>query len=281
MKNKDSFSQRHGFADIEVAPITIRNDAPYELRGLVIQVGYDLDLSPTAMREIICSELMVRPDKNNWSEFPNIHTEITDLVDTCPWFKVYDIIERLSKHFVNHGRQHSQQDFDDKMNMVFLAHGIGWKLVNGVLSYRGPEGFDAVVANAVKNMNSGGYKTASSELHEAIKDMSRRPDPEVTGAVQHAMASLECVARDITKSNETLGEWIKRNPNVFPKPLDQVIEKIWGFTSENGRHLAEGREPKIEEAELIVGLSAALGCYLSKKGKSNGTSSNFFDGLPF
>jgi len=62
----------------------------------------------------------------------------------------------------------------------------------------------------------------------------------------------------------TLGELIKKHPNIVPKPLDEAITKIWGFTSEQGRHLREGGQPDYEEAELVVGLSAVLTTYLCK-----------------
>jgi len=78
------------------------------------------------------------------------------------------------------------------------------------------------------------------------------------------MASLECAARDVSGSTATLGDVIKSHRDLMPKPLDVAIEKIWGFTLEHGRHLVEGREPTAQEAELVVGLAAALGAYLAK-----------------
>lgn len=52
MKSNGSFSQRNGFDTIEAIPITIRNDAAHELRG-GLQVGYNLGLNPSDIREII------------------------------------------------------------------------------------------------------------------------------------------------------------------------------------------------------------------------------------
>ncbi|OJA64484.1 hypothetical protein BGV68_01360 [Burkholderia ubonensis] len=80
------------------------------------------------------------------------------------------------------------------------------------------------------------------------------------------MASLECIAREVAGSTATLGDVIKAHRDLMPRPLDVAVEKIWGFTSERGRHLIEGREPTAEEAELIVGLAATIGAYLAKLG---------------
>lgn len=63
----------------------------------------------------------------------------------------------------------------------------------------------------------------------------------------------------------TLGAIIKKHPALLPSPLDVAADKLWGFASEQGRHLREGREPGREEAELAVHVAAAVATYLSKK----------------
>lgn len=88
----------------------------------------------------------------------------------------------------------------------------------------------------------------------------------MTGAIQHALAAVECVARDVTGDPKaTLGEILKRHPGLVPPPLDDLLKKAWGFTSEQGRHLKEGRLPGFEEAELLVGIAGAACLYLVKK----------------
>ena len=37
----------------------------------------------------------------------------------------------------------------------------------------------------------------SNEIHEALKDISRRPTPDRTGAIQHSIAAMECTAREV------------------------------------------------------------------------------------
>ena len=76
----------------------------------------------------------------------------------------------------------------------------------------------------------------------------------------------QCVCREVTGiKNETLGTIIKNHPNIIPSPLDIAISKIFGFASEQWHHLKEGCEPKYEEAELLVHLSASICSYLCKK----------------
>ena len=267
MNSKEKFSKRHGFNEVIAAPITVRNDAPYEFRGLLVDIAYEYGFKPNELRELVCRLLRTRPDKNNWSDYPNIDNEVRGLIDECPWFKVYDILEELASKVQKASRQHPPEEFQNEINEVFLVQGIGWKLADGVMTYRGSEGVDKLLAIAVYTETQQGHRTAANELHEAIKDMSRRPDADPTGAIQHAIASLECVAREVSGSKDTLGRWLKNHPDAFPKPLGEYVEKIWGFASEHGRHLVESGEPSMDEAELVLGLSATLGSYLSKKGK--------------
>jgi hypothetical protein len=154
------------------------------------------------------------------------------------------------------------------MNECFYEEGIGWQLRDGQIEIRGSEAFEAPVRGAISALEASGRTTASQELHEALKDLSRRPESDATGAIQHAMAALECVVRDCTGNPKaTLGELMRRNPGLLPKPLDDAIEKIWGYASETGRHLREGRVPDLEQAELVVGLAASLANYFGNRSK--------------
>lgn len=80
------------------------------------------------------------------------------------------------------------------------------------------------------------------------------------------MAALECTAREATDDpRATLGEILKRYPDVLPKPLDDSMVKMWGYASEMARHIREGRTPSRAEAELVVGVSAAACSYLATR----------------
>lgn len=117
---------------------------------------------------------------------------------------------------------------------------------------------------ATSLLRKAGKHTAASELREAAVDLSKNP-PDLTGAVQHALAALECIAREHCGDHSTFGKLLERYPDLFPRPLDRGIEKVWGFASEMGRHLQEGRTPKPEEAELLVGLATGCCTYLARK----------------
>ena len=136
------FSKREGYSGKE-AEITVREDAPNALRSYIIQTLYALGYTPKQIRPVICQILRVAPDDDNWSEFPNIDMEIRELILNCDWYRVYDVIEALSRKF-----QSGQVDFNSEINDFFLENGIGWKLENGRVIFRGDSQFEAKLKEA-------------------------------------------------------------------------------------------------------------------------------------
>ncbi|PCF92711.1 hypothetical protein, partial [Sphingopyxis terrae] len=98
---------------------------------------------------------------------------------------------------------------------------------------------------------------------KAQSDLSRLPAPDITGAVQHAGAAIECLARELSgQHSKTLGQIIADNPTLFPGALKKLAEGVWAFSSQMGRHLAEGNTPTIREALLLIGVVASFTAYL-------------------
>lgn len=257
-----SFSDRFGYQAAE-AEITIREDAPTPVRDGILMAGYAADLGPGTMRDILCQVLLQRPDQNNWSP-GNVEREVSALVDEAPWYRVYDFAERLYAEIGTRDFTRVQQvRFEAQLNQLFRERGVGWEMKEGSLVARGSEAFALATGHATEVMQQHGAPTAAKEIHEALRDISRRPHADVTGAIQHAMAALECVAREVGGTTDTLGPIIRRLS--LPAPLDQGIEKLWGFTSQQGRHILEGRQPQFEEAELVVTTASALSVYLLRR----------------
>ncbi|TAN15228.1 MAG: hypothetical protein EPN37_10150 [Chitinophagaceae bacterium] len=257
-----TFSKRYGFHSQKEKEITIREDAPRELRGFIRMAFYDLNKKPSDLRSITTNVLKIPPDRDNWSEYPNIDDEAADHIDNCDWYKVYDIIEAIIRKL----NIQQQETFTEELNDYFVENGIGWKIVDGHIETRGNKVFETAVETVATVLETAKLQTANNEIKEALKDLSRRPSPDITRAIQHSLACLECVAREVSGDKKaTLGEIIKKHPNIVPKPLDAAIEKVWGFTSEQGRHLREGNAPEYLEAELVVQLTATISTYLGKK----------------
>lgn len=275
------FSGRYGYHPSD-KEITIREDAPRGLREAILIIAKELGMKPKDMRSVICRILRRMPDDNNWSDYPNVWSEVQDLTFRCNWYKVYDITEAFYDNLtpqqirtidLSLGTEVTttpidlHKSFESQLNDYFIENGIGWQMIDGRIQTRGSEVFETTVKSAMLALDAASRLTAKSELHEALQDLSRRPEPDITGAIQHSMASFECVVRDVCGDpKQTLGGLLK-HPELhnIPKPLDSAIEKCWGFASERARHIQEGRIPERREAELIVGIVASLATYLSKK----------------
>lgn len=259
--SQSPFSKRHGYTG-HPKEISIREDAPENLRLFVLETARESGLGPSAIRDIACVVLEQRPDRSNWSEYPNIWDEAQGHVYGCEWFKVYDIIERSWKWLKI---RDDQAAFEQVINDFFVEKGIGWQLVKGEVFTRGTEAFEATVKMAQATLEKSGRPTAAKHIHEALQALSRRPEPDLPGAVYHAMASLECVARDITGDHKaTLGQILKKHPGLVRSLLDEALSKVWGYASNEVRHGQEGRAPEREETELVVGLAGTVGTYLGK-----------------
>ena len=113
-----------------------------------------------------------------------------------------------------------------------------------------------------------GHDAAANEIHEALQDVSRRAEPDETGALQHAIAALACTAREVTGEPPlTLGRLVPRQ-RLAP-PLDTAIEKLWGYASDRARHIREGRCAKTEEAQLIVSVACSVCKFLFRRSAPN------------
>src|SRR5207244_70129 len=157
--------------------------------------------------------------------------------------------------------------FQNELNRYFRQSGIGWQMVGGQIEMRGDSQFETTVSGAVEALATGQHATAESELREARTDLSRRPAPDLTGAVQHAMGAIEALAKQIVGDEKaTFGQLVPRLTNI-PKPLDTAIEKVWGYASNAARHVREGGTPGHEDAELVVSMAASVITYLLRKGK--------------
>jgi hypothetical protein len=194
----------------------------------------------------------------------------------CEWFQVFDLVEDVLAQLRFHEEELAYPDEEPRafpmqkaLNDYFLHAGIGWKMVDGQIVMRGNEGFESAVREAAATLKESERPTAAKHLHEALQDLSRRPEADLAGAIYHAMGSMECVARELASAPKaTLGEILKQLPELLPKPLDTALSQIWGYASNVARHVKEGQEPCREEAELVVGLAAAVTTYLTRKRKT-------------
>ena len=169
MPPKSPFSERHGFS--RPKDITIREDAPEHLRYCVRQTAIDCGLGARTLRTVLCRLLRVAPDEENKYD-REILAEVRELMNACPWSKVYDIIEELHAGLAR-SDQITGEDwasaFADQINWFFVDEGFGWQLEKGEIVTRGTEAFEAVVAEAISTLEASDRPTAAKCLHDALQ----------------------------------------------------------------------------------------------------------------
>lgn len=254
-----NFSERNNLRTTNI-PIVIRNDAQDDFRmwliGLAKQVGLPIDTT----RHLVCQKTYQAEDSNNWSPNEYMENETKEKLRNAAWYYVYDVAEVF---YGSISSPTKKQEYTSELNTYFQTNGYGWKFENGQVLFRGSEVEEQAFANAVQSLSTN--RTAQSELRLALDDISRRPNADSTGTVQHALASFECFCRQkFGATTSTLGDIIQRNRSSFTPPLDQAIDKLWGFASNHGRHIQNGGGATFEEAEFVLNICASLVVYLSK-----------------
>ena len=261
----ERFSHREGHRPT-AAQITVREDAPPALRGAIPMIAKEAGMRPSAIRRVICQVLLVPEDLDNWSEYPNIWGEVVQLINDARWYQVYDIAEALYPEFdiTFDSQPQPGARFQQRLNDFLVENGIGWQLQDGKITRRGSEAFDRSTHEVPKRLEESGFQRVANEMREALRDISRRPQADITGAIQHAMAALEATAREVAgQPNPTLGKLI---PALnLPAPLDQAVHKLWGYASEYGRHIREQQDVDHAQAELIVTVAGSLCAFLAQR----------------
>ena len=267
------FSARHGYRPTST-PITVREDAPTSLREAIVSLAQNAKMPPYELREVVCNVLLVRPDTENyWSDGPILH-EVECLLENAPWYRIYQIFEAIYEELQNSDSQTTYSldaaDFECRLNEFLAENGIGWKLQEGKFIHRGSDVFTRITQEVPRILEENGFQHAANEIREALQDISRIPDPDVTGAAHHVMAALEATARAVTGERKpTLGKLISELN--LPSPLDKATHKLWGYASNEARHVSEQRTIDRTEAELIVTVAGALCAFISQQESSANT----------
>jgi hypothetical protein len=226
---------------------------------------YGLDRIPQREGPIQLSE-----DERKVPDFEKVKRVLLEL----EWYRLYDIIEAaydglafFDEQFAFESSELQAGAFYRAINEFFEHMGIAWQLDrSGRIVVRRDAAFESVVASATNALTSAKRPTASGHMDTALRALSQRPKADTSGAIYHAMGVLECVARDLTGNEKaTLGEILKRHPDLLPRPLDSALSQMWGYASNEARHVAEGREPTQDDAALVVGIAAAMAKYLTRR----------------
>lgn len=144
---QEIFSKRIGIRPV-TADIVVRNDAPIELRRFLHLIMKEYMRSLKKIRDVVCKTINEAPDPNNWRENDFMDSEIQCLLDSCKWYRIYDIIEC----FYTELDQRTRTAFENKINEFFYEKGIGWKVEKGTIVSRGDDFFEEALNKGIETL---------------------------------------------------------------------------------------------------------------------------------
>ena len=223
---------------------TVRLDAPDELRGIIVDLAYESGLTPDVMRSLVCQVLRTREDRTTGRR---IRTLMTGSVGAS--------IRASGTRFTtswrpstNDSRTRVPGNAMEKTITTLRPRSIsisdGEALAGNSSMGSWKHGVPKDPRHTLSEARRGWRIPVGSgdeRIHQAISDLSRRPRPDITGAIQHALAALKCVARDAAGTGKQ--RWAPSFLGTLAWSRLRSIRRLrsWGSTSEQGRHLREER----------------------------------------
>lgn len=255
----DSFSNRYGYAHekgdliYENAPEQVR----VGLREVLAECSYD---SPSPQRAIICKALRIRPDPNNWSEYPNIDYEVDSLIHDCEWFRFYDMCERIAQNMAS-------SLFEEKFNKLLREEHVGYQMKEGKMLKIGSKEFDEAVSESRVELGNPRFAVASGQFEKALAFRNSMP-PDYPNAVKEAINALEGTLQVLVNMPGTaLPTLLSSLQPSLPSGLKKIYDGLYayGSASEGARHAGVGGPlPTAGEAEIIIHTAAAATRYVIK-----------------
>ena len=263
-KETEFFSTRHGYKG-DTPPIEFVETMPSEFHYSLLQCARNCGLDYYRMYCEIANYLCIIIDANKVFESTdkeNFNRSYNILI-RCKWYEVYDIAEILFV-ILRRESEHKSDSYMSHMNRYFSKNGVGWEFSkDGKIERRHERALKKSVEDASNALKEGGAPKTADMINDAMRDISHRPNPKTEDAIKSAIGAMESVSRKVLNSKKTLGKITSQLD--IPKPLDEAVEKLWGFSSENARHGSEDNNPSVEDAELVIHVSAAVCTYLIKK----------------
>jgi hypothetical protein len=257
----EPFSKRHDYSP--VPKILSRETAPSKVRaGVVFLCSKVEGLMPWQVQNIICDvQKRISPAPGNWPD-------VEEMLMACEWMHVYDVVEKLDQLIRADRWLHgSAEVFERGINETFIEQGIGWKLQEGEVRVRGEEEFEFVSRRAREELALANRPITENEMAEAVRALSRRPEPNITGAIRHAIAALEAGRDELGDPNAKLpARIVELN---LPKSLEEALRNLWVYSHDQARHMRESNNPSRAEAELVVSVTAAAIAYIGARRRSD------------
>ena len=255
-----SFSEREGLRSggplvYDNAPDSVR----YGIREVLTVIGY---LTPTAQRRVLCPALRISPDKDNWSDYPNVDNEVVDLLTTTSWCKFYDSLERIPLYL----QSDVVATYYERINALLADEMVGYRFESDRLARVGTAEFQTAVVAARTALQDERFAEPRRQFNRAYEFRNNFP-PDWPNAIKEAVNSVEGVLQVIyDRPGVALPTIVNDN---LPSDLPGGIRRLFGSLYSHGsgtvgaRHASiGGNDPTGPRAELAIHLAAALHAFV-------------------
>jgi len=219
----------------------------------------------------ICVAMRIPRDRKVYSSSLASYA-IEKLCNNCLWWKFYDICEVVWDML--HTERYYNDDWEKfaiEANTLFREEQLGFEFNEGKIEKVGSGFIDAQVKEARYLLKEPEFKGADQQFEKAIRALNVRPSPDKENCIKDAIGAIESVVRIITNNEKAMLDDVIRNAarkGVIPKPLDQTFIKLYAYRG-NEPGVAHGAVSEstvtVDEAELVLAMSAAMIIYLVKK----------------
>lgn len=227
---------------------------------------------------IICVSLRIPiSQRNEYLQMDNdsLKSILNELILSAESWKVYDICEIVCKHVASYWGVDLHQRLTEELNTLFTVEHIGYEMRKGLLEKKGSAFIDAQIQQARFLLKEPVFIGADQQFEKAINSLNVRPQPDVENCIKDAVASIESVGRIISNDEKALLNNVIKDfsqKGIIPKPLDEALQKIYAYRGDApgvAHGLVGESKVTIDEAELVLALSAAVIIYLVKKSKND------------
>jgi hypothetical protein len=223
---------------------------------------------PLAIYQEICIGLRIAHKRYQYDYYASV--EIENIINICEWWQFYDICEVLWVNlYSDHGRAHLEYSQD--LNVMLKEEHLGYQLREARIEKVSSDFIDAKIQEARYLLKEPEFKGADQLFEKAIRSLNIRPTPDVENSIKDSVSAIESIGRIIIGDEKPLLDNIVKElaeKGVIPKPLDQVIQKLYAYRG-NEPAIAHGAptpsKVTIYEAEFVLALSAASIIYLIGK----------------
>ena len=240
----------------------IFDDAPesvrYGLRAVLRGLGYD---TATKQRTILCEALRIPEDQGNWSEYPNVHFEVVELLDAKEWPEFFDALERIPGCI----GEWRAAEYYEAVNRLLVEEHVGYRFESGSLVRVGTDEFHAAVETARHALAAPKFEEARRQFERGLEFRNDFP-PDWPNAIKEAVNSVEAVLQIIYgRHGVALSTIVTGNvsPSV-PGGVNDVFRALYrhGSGTVGARHASiGGNDPTAARAELALHIAAALHAY--------------------